>query len=448
MKKLNIALIVIIGVLIPVIISGCGSFSFPQELIEKPKTEYKSDLVEEIVNALPAKYELILPKDITDTGAINFVDIDGDGKEEVILIYEQKDKIFDIGFMILKEIDNIWKEFDTIKGTGRELIDAQFVDLNNDNKSEVIIQWDSGNKEKNQREIDIYTLEDSKMRKIFGKEYLNIEVDDLDKDGTLDIFLFDYDSDNYKLKVEMYYLNNLELQFVNAVELPSDYKGYMNLIIGNASSNARGIFLDMPIGTHSGYTELLVKENGKLKNVFTGKDSDGVTQRASLINSQDIDNDGIIEIGILSKQKGFDDLSNNEDPWMQQWYSWDGKDNLLYEKDVFYDFSYSFIFNVPDEWKGKYVIEKNYRKEEKNIFFYNRTGYPKDKKEFFRICIISNENWDEFKKRIKEAGRNFIYLEKNERYTFIAYKNMLEEYIDKDMIIDDEKIHEEFQIIR
>lgn len=446
MKKISRVLIFVVGTLIPLIMSGCSSFSFPQELIEKPKREYKSDLVEKIVDALPAKYELILPKDIDDAGAINFADIDGDGQEEAILIYEQKDKIFDIGFMILKGIDNDWRVFDTIKGDGRELIDAQFKDLNNDNKSEIIIQWDSGNK--NKRKIDIYTLEDDKMRKIFAKEYLNIEVDDLDRDGIQEIFLFDYDSDNYKLKVEMHYLNKLEFQFVNFVELPSDYKGYTNLVIGNAFSYERGIFLDIPIGTHSGYTELLVKRNGKLDNIFTGENGYGATESTYLINSRDIDNDGVIEIGILSKQEEFDKFSNNEQPWIQKWYSWDGKDSLLYEKDVFYDFSYGFTFNVPDEWKNKYIFEKNYRKEEKCLFFYDKSVYPADKREFFRISIIENENWDKFKKEIKESGRNFIYLGKNDKNTFIAYKNMMEEYITEDMIVDDEKINEKFEIIR
>lgn len=429
-----------------VLLSGCDSnFMLPEELIEKPTLDRREEAVKEVVTPLLTNYQLILPNNIDKSGAINFIELTGDDAEEMVIIYEDKDKVNSISIKAFKETEEAyWQTLDTIKSEEKELFEISFSDLNKDGRSEVIIQWNDG--EKNKKLVEVYAFQGKEFKKVFGEKFLNLNLTDLDDDGTEDLILFNYDGDKSLLSIALYEFNGTEVVKVNEININSkdkSEKGYMNLAVGNVTETKKGMLIDISGEDLSGYTAVIVKQNGKLMNIYQNS-SLHEGGKKSLLNSKDIDGDGILEMGVLTPQTYEGNDLEESTPLIQKWYQWDGYKSVIFEKDIFYDHSLKYSFEIPSQWKNKYVVDTFYGDLENYAYFYESAGYPMEKREMLRISVIKNTKWNEYKQELELSSRSYIFLGQNNDYTYIAMKNEVEVGYDKDMIIDDDLIKRMF----
>lgn len=440
--RINISIFckVVYLAVILVMLSGCDSnFMLPEELIQKPALDDREKAIKELVTPLLTNYQLILPNNIDKSGAINFVELTGDDTEEMVIIYEDKDRVNSISIKAFKETEEgYWQTLDTIKSEEKELFEISFSDLNKDGKSEVIIQWNDG--EKNKKLVEIYAFRGKEFKKVFGEKFLNLNLIDLDDDGTEDLILFNYDGDKSLLSISLYEFNGNEVVEVNDININSkdkSEKGYMNLEVGNVTETKKGMLIDISGEDLSGYTAVIVKQNGKLMNIYQNSDLHEVGKK-SLLNSKDIDDDGILEMGVLTPQvnEGYD--LEDTTPLIQKWYQWDGYKDVIFEKDIFYDHSLKYSFEIPHQWKDKYIVDTFYGDLENYAYFYESTGYPMEKREMLRVCIIKNQKWSSYKEELESSSRSYIYLGQNNDYTYIAMRNEVEVGYDKEMIINDD----------
>ncbi|MCI1113916.1 hypothetical protein MOQ26_23180, partial [Stenotrophomonas maltophilia] len=93
-------------------------------------------------------------------------------------------------------------------------------------------------------------------------------------------------------------------------------------------------FIEAGLGAHSASTDLLLWDNGQLRNPL--KKSEGemdLTFKPYSLYSEDINGDGIIEIGVSTQPPGTDDLSMAEIPWISSYFQWDGKTGIRHVED-------------------------------------------------------------------------------------------------------------------
>jgi len=441
-KKIYVFFIVLGAILF----SGCDKFSLPEEMIQKPNMDKKITVAQEIIKDLPSTYELILPRNIENSAAINYADLTGDGKDELIALYRVKDKLNEYGIRILKEYFGKWEYLDSIEETALDIKDIIFKDINNDGKEDIIIKWIEESKS---LRVEVYTEKNDKMFPRFKKECDDVEIIDLDNDKIDDFVLFNITEDG-QVMATLYNVDNIESQEINNITIPSD--GNVRSFLANsgkATKDINGIFVDMPIGIYSGYTELLIKKDGKLMKVFSGDEKNfGITVSISSTNDLDIDKDGLREINILYEEKLFDKKSNNDNPTIQKWYNWDGLSGLIHKVDVYYDQANGFRFYFPEEWKDQYVMEVNEGKNIKYMFIYEEEEYPTKKVELARLMVIDDEKLDEFNNRISETGRKYPIIGKNNGKTFMFYNNKNDSRIRNELKIDDKIIKNNFEILR
>ncbi|MCM1988416.1 hypothetical protein [Oceanirhabdus seepicola] len=439
-KRMYIFLIIIVMILF----SGCDEFSLPEEMIQKPNMEKKITVAQKVVDELPSTFELILPRNIQNSAAINYADLTGDGEDELIAIYKMKDKLNEYMIGILKEYMGTWEKLDFIDGVALNIQDIIFKDINNDGKEEIIIKWLEENKK---LRVEVYSEKNRNMFTRFENKCDEVKIIDLDNDNIDDIVLFNIDEDGQVIAT-LYNIENSES--INSIIIPSD--GNVRSILANsgkATKDINGIFVDVPIGIYSGYTELLIKKDGKLAKVFSEGEKDfGITKSEFFTNDADVDKDEIREINILYQEKLFDEESNNQNPIIQKWYNWNGLRGLTHKVDIYYDQANAFRFYLPKEWKDNYVMEVNESGYMKYMFIYDKETYPDNKIELARLMVIDDSYIDKFNKNASEAGRKYSVIGKNNRKTFFFYNNKNDSRIKKELKVDDEIIKTNFEILR
>jgi hypothetical protein len=123
---------------------------------------------------------------------------------------------------------------------------------------------------------------------------------------------------------------------------------------GPAAAGKLGIFVELCVGAHSSVTELMFWGDGHLTRAFA--DSYEVSFKPYPLYSEDINSDGIVELGMQLEPYG-SDCPMYQIPWIEAWQQWDGRGGLgPVVAETFCQFDMGFRFAVPEAWRGKYTI--------------------------------------------------------------------------------------------
>ncbi len=226
-----------------------------------------------------------------------------------------------------------------------------------------------------------------------------------------------------------------------------------NVIIGAAGNGRQAIFIDIGVGAHSGVTKILFKENGEYKSALTETEVP-LTFKPYPLFSRDINDDGIIEVGIQAAPPETDHLPMAAIPWINRWYQLDGQGSLVKEPVIeeYSDYREGYRFIIPENWRGKYTIER----KTDEIQALSSVGFiyiaqNEQRTQLITLHHIPKEDWDQKKQELIGDNRSYLLLGQNKENMLAAELpqssnelsgDSLREY--KDMLHDKESILESF----
>ncbi|TXK77365.1 hypothetical protein [Paenibacillus sp. N3.4] len=161
-------------------INGCEMPSTPMDLIKSPSSDVndKGEDFNTVLRALLPDGARLLGSDHGNKGkSISFGDVDGDGIDEAMVVYEEnltKDKILKAA--LLKQHNEEWQIIWDTKGFGYGLDYAGLTDVTNDGRPEIILGWSLGAGENG---LDIYEWQNNSL-KLWTKKWYQGHLD-LDK---------------------------------------------------------------------------------------------------------------------------------------------------------------------------------------------------------------------------------------------------------------------------
>ncbi|MEK8127240.1 hypothetical protein WMW72_04865 [Paenibacillus filicis] len=168
-------------------LSGCGMPASPMDSIKPPVYEGASrdDKFHAALHALLPQGARILVSDREAGGqGILYEDVDGDGSDEALIVYEQsalKDK--ELKAALLKQRNEDWRIVWDTKGFGYGLDYAGFSDVNEDGIPEIVLGWSLGEAGNG---MDIYEWKNNTLQLWATKEY----SDSLSLDNLLTSYKF------------------------------------------------------------------------------------------------------------------------------------------------------------------------------------------------------------------------------------------------------------------
>lgn len=387
MKKL-IKLMLLAAVIL-ITTTGCStSTKSPEKLLTKPNyDEEKALLNSGISKVLYQNVNLIFPDNLKESGKINYVDLDEDGKNEIVA-FQKKEKINSdskVGFLILREDKESYSflEEGVVLEKGDKIEYGGFYDLDGDGSKEIIMQYKDPN---DISRLKVYSFKDNKVSvkyqlddifqagNVIQNGYISqdnvifneidnkkIKIGYIDDDNNMDMIVLGYNSINRVLKISL-------LQFaskgaiVKDVKTIDDVNGISEayITIGNISKYEKGIILDIPIGKDGVVgTEVMHIKNGKFVDVASCKE----LTKAYYVPVGDINQDNVIDIpSIAQNSSSFIDKAYA----YITYYQWDGSlnsNNMQIISQSYYNYQYNFRFSIPRQLYDALYTEQKYEGE-------------------------------------------------------------------------------------
>lgn len=442
---------ILISILTISLFGGCAIDGSVEKMMKPPKLSISQEEVKNILkDILEPDAELKMPMNGENTSAIQFVNLDEDKEEEILVFYILENDSMPLRTLILDKKEK-WNIIDGIKGIGNDFDIVKFGDITGDGTLEAIIGY-KGEGFFADKGLSVYDYKDGEVKEIFNNFYSAFASGDLDEDRIDELVLLKSDREEGKAKAELYKYNKSQIRKIDETKMEA-YTNYGHIVVGKATENKVGVFVDEGVGAHSCKTELLIMENGKLKNVFWDdeKEFSDKTFRAYFTESQDVDNDGIIEIALLRAPIASGDGSMAGTPWITTWHNWDGNKELIYKSQSFFDYSLGFYFDFPEKWGVNIAIDgsdPNLYKEEQWIRFNYYDEENEEKHPLLTIEAINNNKWEEKQKEYEDKNLNYFKLGNKADKIYIG---ILEENTENstvsEMILDIEEVKANFNII-
>ena len=391
MKKIILAVFVI---LTTIMLSSCLKIATPEELLVSPAlNQEKREMKEAVDNFRPpnsASYPVIM-SDSDRSMSMIISDLDLDSSSEIISFYKSKvdDKI---GMFILKKVDNIWVKKDDIKFNTYEISEFMIEDLNGNGKKELIVESYEPENTLNPRNYSIIYFDNKEVKVIKEIPNMIIEIADINSDGRKEIF-----SITKNLSDLDYVLNIDEFDGSKIVnyrkKVLKDIKKPYNISIGKIFDEQMAIFIDYIGDNKYENTDILLfNKNRKVLTDMRDIQEFNKGNYQFNVQSQDVDNDGIIEVGYKFKAPNYSvSIQDTKEGGLINGYFKIKKDyKLELVKEVYENIKLGYVMNIPKLFTGKYTINENDMNT--NINFINHLGkeYP-----LIQINYIKKYEWQQ-----------------------------------------------------
>ena len=438
-------LLKLVGVLSLVVIlsTGCykndNSSENPINLFDElPIYNQEKKDISDKAKRIAGSANLILPYNSIEVGKINEVDLNNDGKNEVVFFEKRENINNEVGFTVLESKDDESKDA-LYTESGDKIKYANFYDLDNDGNKEIILVVE----EKNDTTLTICRYENGEIKELVSKnsyDYFNqdkflklgIVVDDIDNDDNLELIIYNYNYAKKEMNLNLCELKDDKINIIDTLKF-DDVKNFddINISVGKIGKKDKGLFLSLPTSKNSKFnTEVVYLENNKLIDAF--KDHKDILNDY-YIAFEDVNNDGITNIPIIDIESiNKDSLSTSTMPksLIISWNKYNGKEgkdaDLLFVNKIYYNYELNIKFLIPNNLVGKISINENTDQNTSSSykifnFYYNESSTPyldkKNRQQLFSLNLAEKGVVDD-SKTINNKGD--IILE-SDKYVYSIY---------------------------
>lgn len=330
------------------ILTGCKMSEAPTSLMGAPANEkWINELKEQIDKDLPVNYRLLTPMSNKDKQMIWSMDFKQDNKKEAIVFYKVPNEDRSIYLAIYAESSNGWKLKSTHTFDGENIDIVKVGDFTGNGKRELLIGI-SVSRESLEHVMYVFSEENDDMKEIYNRQYTKLFIEDLNENGLNDISLVTYKKDE-QLKVEF-----IE-QFKTMSEVTFD--PYINSIqriqMGRISNMSKAVVIDAGVGAHSGITYVAKFD----KDHYEGLPIDGKEDLFNdyVVESKDVNEDGIIEFVRTVRPKGWEEVSYGESTMFERYIQW-SEEGIKPIEERYVNIEKGYFVKIPQALIGKITV--------------------------------------------------------------------------------------------
>lgn len=420
MRAKNV-LLALASVALCLILSSCSIIEGDTEsLLSPPKlTEEQIALHEAIKRSAGEDFHLVYPKTDESFSAFIFKDLDLDKSEEAMVFYNPQSDLTDTRLNVLKKKDNIWEPVYSISGEGKTVESVHFPHIY-DGEECIAICW---NVSSTKKYLSLYRFENEKLKALYGGDYEEMAIEDMDGDGREEILLFN-EGKTSAGTVKM--LSTVGSGVVSSYETEMSIAptNFYAVTGGEIKAGKKGVFVDAKVSEGTWATEVITLNEGSLTRVIAPDvENERVYSpweipviipmetpptRSTPTVCRDINGDGVMEIPLERERT----LSG-------EFYENGGIDISFYVKagedfptvwEGFVDESEGFAFTFPESWQNTVAVQKNHITGEYRFYLYGDRFFEPtdDTKEVLRIRINREgeytDRFEEDYKALKTKG--------------------------------------------
>lgn len=422
-------------------LGGCDMISFDvSELMSPPKaTGEKAEIQALIDKEAGTDYTLKYPQNGSFRSAITTMDYDSDGEDEAVAFYLPAGEGQTIHLLIMDQLDNRW----TVVGnhtTKSTMVDRLlFADLDGDSKREIVVGYSTYNALVKDLSIYLIGKDNTSTEIISENKYSDFLNGDFTNSGKEELLLLSLYSPDKPASAVLVALNDTKnsLYAVSETEIDADVTSFAKLQTGNVFKAQFGAVLDGITSTGAYNTQILYFDEylSKLERMaFTGEATYDQAVRNYAVLSQDIDNDGVIEIPNTFKMNIDPTQTDAVPAALIYWCEYTALGYLQTDKVEAASLVYSCRFAIPEKWEN-FTAYVNYSTSE--ITFYE---WKEDNTLGEALLVIKMFSHEQFGDGTSAMGYTELAKSDSYVYAFITFET------NSSMLLTNEEIMEAFSL--
>lgn len=431
MKKISVLFIALI---ICCFFSGCNlNISSVDALMRPPKLSGENSLLQQTFESTVGDSESIVmktPVSGDNRSSYLLYDLDNDSVKEALVLYSDPIKDDFVYVTVFKFVNDKWSFVSTIKGKSSEIYSVDFADINGDGRLEILVSWSQvisgdnftpvsmgGNGEKL---LTIYSYNGSSTTLLKNEAYSKLLVEDINNDSADELFILNISLTNQE-KVTLGRIVAFDKEYSIEQELKIQLTGMLdvfNIVCDNYLINDEShtrVYIDGSISESGIITEVIDIKHSDLSISLPFYESNISAQPLTLrdvrVYSQDIDNDGVIEVPVIEKLPGGIKVSlNDEEKTALNLTVWSEINNneLVVDSKCLLNGAYGYMFVYPEDWFGS--ITAVYNEKNATITFYSLDANETLTASLFSIKSTSQLVWEEDNNGYTKLDENGVYV--------------------------------------
>ncbi|MED0964471.1 hypothetical protein [Bacillus paramycoides] len=400
------------------ILTGCKMSEAPTNLMVAPANEkWINELKEQIDKDLPVNYRLLTPMSNKDKQMIWSMDFKQDNKKETIVFYKLPNEDHSVYLAVYEEIGNGWKIKSTHKFDGGEVDIVEVGDFTGNGKRELLIGI-SVSRQSLDHVMYVFSEENEDMKEIYNRHYTKLFIEDLNRNGLNDISLVTYEKDE-KLTVEFIE----QFKIISEVSFDPFINSIQRIQIGCISKMSKAVVIDAGVGAHSGVTYVAKFDKDHYEELpIDGKED---LFNDYVVESKDVNEDGIIEFVRTVRPKGWEDKSYGDSPLFERYIQW-SEDGTKPIEERYINIEKGYFVKIPEELMGKITIPDQQKESNVQKFLDASTNEV-----WLEVHIFKRRDWFKIKgyeAAVKTASHVYAVPKQSKFEKVKAYIKPLADY--------------------
>jgi hypothetical protein len=382
--------------------SGCDLAVFPADLLVKPDSLPERKGIDRVLaEALPPGTRLLMPVRFQKAGAVNLVDLDGDRRDELVIVAGKKE---DLGMtvLIMRRAGGGWKKVVEMEQPAHDMVDALvFRDVTGDQNPEILIGTGTepigevpAGESGAPKTLSVYSFKQDKAVLLWNGVYNDSFVaEDLGGDRRSEIVRFQKVSsrDASVLRAHLTVCGEdscdeagvVDIGEMKCERLSMPVNGVKQLLAGRAGSAGNGLYVDVSVGAGSTYTELLTFDGKRLQRELAPEERElGCKWFADFVgnlDTRDQNGDGYPEIASTIRPENVRDLSKDVSVRVVSWYERHGERGLqrVRQEYLWHDGNgenrWRLVF--PADWMDGIAIDEDQEDGLSRFYFADESGH-------------------------------------------------------------------------
>ncbi len=418
-------IVLMIFLLLSVSLTGCGLTNVGvEELLTAPKlSKEQSDIYKVIKDKVGQNIDFVYPLSGDNRSAYLIANLDNEPTDEALVFYKKSNSTNQniIRINVLDNYNGKWQSVYDKKCDASSIDKVIITDLAKDKKPYIIIGFNMLDiAEKN---VYICEYKDGILEQITQGNYSICEEIDFDKDEDSDVALISNRAAEGS-SIAMI-LSAQDGKIFNKTVLPmqDETTKYVSYIKGKLDKDTPALFVDSLKKNGNIETEVITYKNGKYLNLMDNGEKTSSkeivntdifhTERPDGYYSQDVNNDGIIEIPVITPFLDKENWNNSTNPkFITKWF---GYKNNKFEKifSSYYNAKEGYTFTFIKRWDRAVALKENTITGEKTFYKYSDDS-EEDTLDLLTIVTVSRS------KARKYVENGFFEITKRGRMTYLA----------------------------
>lgn len=234
-------------------------------------------------------------------------------------------------------------------------------------------------------------------------------------------------------------MENEKLVKKESVNMCENVTSYVNSKVGHLEDNSQAIYLDCLTNENQIQTEIVLYEDGKLKNPVENQNKTFLPFwiRPSGYYSMDIDKDSKIEIPSVKPMLGYENAVQQDLEYMTSWCVYDRAVGYTVKFSGYYSVPDGYVMIYPNRWNDQVTVKKDTQSGD-TVFYKYDGDINGEMTELMRIAVVNSSDMTEY----TYSGYQLIDLKGQ-----LDYMVKLSEDVNEPLILTIDEVQNSFYIV-